>query len=131
MITLTLYGAAFILGMILIANFIAPKMLGYKENSQRMDTFIGQVFNVHCFYTSFTMLGMALACILYTDEITAGTPMGRGFCIFMAFFWGSRVIIQFTYYDKAIKRKYPIFHILFSAAFIYLGAAFTTLSLLT
>jgi len=125
-----IYWAAFVLAMIFLANFIAPKKLGYKRNLEKLEPFIAEVFHVHCGYTIFTMLGMILTCIFYHGEIRENEGMGFGFNLFMAVFWGSRVMVQFFFYNDEIKRKYPYFNVIFLIAFIYLGGLFSYLTLI-
>lgn len=122
------YWAGFVLAMIILANLIAPGMLGYAENLRKVDTFFSQVFRVHCGYTVLTMLGMMLACVFYNAELIANDGIARGVNLFLAVFWGSRVIIQVVFYEKAIKQKYPIFNVIFFIAFLYLGLIFNYLA---
>ncbi len=124
-----IYWAALVLAMIIIANFIAPKKLGYKQNLDKMEPFIAEVFRVHCGYTVLTMLGMLLTCVFYHTELRSNEGMGFGFNLFMAVFWGSRFLIQIFFYDREIKKRYPIFNIIFLTAFGYLGAFFTYITL--
>ncbi len=123
------YWAGFVLAMITLANFIAPGMLGYKENLAKVDTFIRQVFCVHCGYTVLMLVGMILACVFYNAELIANEGLAKGLNIFLAVFWGSRVIVQVVFYDKAIKKKYPIFNVMFFVAFAYLAVIFTFLTI--
>lgn len=133
MITLPflIYWAGFVLLMISVANFVAPKKLNYAMNLRKMETFHRQIFNVHCCYTVLTMVGMILFCVLYNTEIVnaeRGSLAWAG-CLFMALFWGSRVCVQIVYYDKAIKKKYPVFNVIFLVAFAYLALIFTFLTI--
>lgn len=125
----SIYCAAVVLGMIILANFIAPGKLGYAGNLARVDDFFGEVFRVHCGYTMLTMLGMLLACVFYHAELKGNEGMGFGFNLYMAVFWGSRLVVQVFYYDKAIKMKYPVFNVIFFTAFAYLAVLFTFLTI--
>ena len=126
-----IYWAGFVLVMIFVANFIAPKKLDYERNINKMESFHRQVFCVHCGYTALTLLGMALLCVFYNEELANAEIGGLAWALnlFMAIFWGSRVIIQILYYDKAIKKKYPAFNIIFFTAFAYLAVIFTFLTI--
>lgn len=124
-----IYWAAFVLAMIILANFFAPKKLGYKQNLDKMEPFLAEIFRVHCGYTMLTMLGMLLTCVCYHTELRSNEEMGFGFNLFMAVFWGSRVLIQVFFYNYEIKKKYPIFNVIFLTAFGYLGILFTYLVL--
>ena len=128
-INFCIYWAVLVLAMIILANFIAPKKLGYKRNLDKMEPFLAEVFRVHCGYTVLTMLGMLLTCIFYHTELRNNEGMGFGFNLFMALFWGSRAFIQVFFYNLAIKKKYPVFNVIFLTAFCYLGALFTYLIL--
>ncbi len=125
-----IYWAAFVLGMIILANFVAPGKLGYADNLARVEPFFGEVFRVHCAYTVLTMLGMLLVCVFYHDEVKSGGGMGLGFNVFMAVFWGSRVVVQVFFYDVDIKKKYPVYNVIFLTAFSYLAVLFTYLVLI-
>ncbi len=124
----SIYWAAFVLAMIILANFIAPKKLGYAKNLAKVDPFFSEVFRVHCGYTVLTMLAMMLACIFYHDELRDGVGLGFGVNLFLAVFWVSRVVIQVLFYNRAIKQKYPIYNVIFFIAFLYLGALFSFLT---
>lgn len=129
MLDFSIYWAAFVLAMIIVANFIAPKKLGYAENLAKVDSFFSEVFRVHCGYTVLTMLAMMLACVFYHDELRDSVGLGFGVNLFLALFWGSRVVIQVLFYNRAIKQKYPIYNIIFFLAFLYLGALFSFLTI--
>ena len=51
------------LALIVVANFIAPGMLGYRKNLANCDRFFGQVFTVHAAYIVLTVAGMAALCL--------------------------------------------------------------------
>ena len=125
-----IYWAAFVLGMIITANFIAPGMLGYERNLAKVECFFGQVFRVHSAYTVLTMLGMLLLCVCYNQELAEAErgSLAWGLCLYLAVFWGTRVVVQVIYYDEAIKKKYPVFNIIFFTAFAYLAILFTFLT---
>jgi len=128
LLDLLIYGAGFVLAMIILANFLAPKKLGYGENLKKVDVFFGEVFRVHCGYIVLVMLGMLLACVLYTDDLRDGVGLGFGLSVFMAVFWGSRVVIHFRYYDRGIKQQYPAYNVIFVTAFAYLAVLFIFLT---
>lgn len=79
----SIYCAAVVLGMIILANFIAPGKLGYAGNLARVDDFFGEVFRVHCGYTMLTMSGMLLACVFYHAELKGN----EGWGLVLIFIW--------------------------------------------
>lgn len=124
----SIYWAAVVLAMIILANFIAPKKLGYAKNLEKADAFFSEVFRVHCGYTVFTMFAMMLACIFYHHELRDSVGVGFGLNLFLALFWGSRVVVQICFYNRAIKQQYPVYNVIFLIAFLYLGALFSFLT---
>jgi hypothetical protein len=44
----SIYWAAVVLAMLILANFIAPKKLEYAKNLEKVDAFFSEVFCVHC-----------------------------------------------------------------------------------
>ena len=126
-----LYFAAFTLTMILIANFIAPSKLNYKGNVARMEPLHQEIFQVHCLYTMLTVGGMATLCWFLPEELASGNPLAIALLWFMAGYWGLRVLIQFFYYNRSIKKTYPIYNVLFTLAFVYLSIAFLGIAVVT
>lgn len=123
-----IYWAAFVLGVVILANFIAPGKLGYERNLVKMEPFIADVFRVHSGYIVLTMLGMLLACVFYHAELKEAKGMWFGFNLFMALFWGSRALMRLFVYDVEIKRRYPIYNLMFATTFLYLGFIFSFLT---
>lgn len=110
--------------LIVVANFIAPGMLGYRENLERCDRFFGQVFAVHAAYIILTVGAMGVFCLWRPEFFREGGEVGRALAGFMALFWTSRVITQLFHYDRATKRRYPVWNAVFVAAFGCLGGLF-------
>jgi lipid-A-disaccharide synthase-like uncharacterized protein len=42
----------------------------------------------------------------------------------MGVFWGGRVVLQFFYYDPAMRRRFPVGNVVFGLAFGFLGGVF-------
>ena len=115
--------------LIVLANFIAPRMLGYGENLQRCDRFFGQVFVVHAAYIVLTVAAMGVFCLWRPAFFREGGEVGRAMAGFMALFWTSRVLTQLFYYDRSVKRRHPFWNALFASAFASLGGLFLMITL--
>ncbi len=127
---MTIYALQFagiILLCIISANFFAPKKMRWSENLKHVEPVFRQVFIIHCVFLLGCVLAMALACIILPHQLLS-EPMGKVILGFMAFFWSVRVGAQFFYYEKSIKKQFPIFNVLFSIAFLYLAVTFTVLT---
>lgn len=119
-----LYAAGILHLLIASANFFLPKKIDLQANLQKVSPFIRQIFHVHTVYLVLVSFFFSSLCFLFPEELTSGQPMGRFLSAFISIYWFLRVSIQFFYYDPGIKRKYPIPHWFFSAAFLYLGVVF-------
>jgi len=116
--------------IIAAANFFAPAKLRYEENLAKVAPIIRQIFTVHCLYIVLVLIGFGLICLLFPNELCGASSLGKFLCVFMAFFWGIRVIIQFVYYDTSVKRENPLGTFCFGAAFLYLATTFAVATLL-
>ena len=120
--------AGVILLCIVCANFFAPRKMRWLQNLTRVEPVFRQVFIVHCVFLIGCVLAMAVVCMVFPQRLLS-EPLGEMLLVFMAIFWSARVLVQFFYYDRSIKRQFPVYNILFSVAFIYLAVTFTVLSL--
>ena len=117
-----------ILFCIALANLFAPKKMNWIENLKHVDPVFKQVFITHCVFLVMCVVAMAIACVFFPQHLLDGV-LGRWALGFMGFFWSARMVVQFFYYDASIKRKFPKFHLLFSASFVFLAVSFTWLAL--
>ena len=86
------------------------------------------MFVIHCVFLIGCVFAMALACIILPRLLLTET-LGRELLGFMAVFWSARVLVQCFYYERSIKREFPVFNVLFTMAFVYLAAVFTYLAI--
>jgi hypothetical protein len=111
--------------VIAAANFFAPTILHYRENLAKVSPIIRQIFTVHSVYIILVLIGFGLICLLFPNDLCGASPLGKFLCGFLAVFWGLRVVLQFTYYDRAVKKEHPLGALFFGTAFLYLALAFT------
>jgi hypothetical protein len=96
-----------------------------------MEPFHREIFNVHCLYTILTIGGMAALCFAFPGELTGGSRLARALLWFFGGYWGLRVLVQLFYYNRETKARYPVYNVLFTLAFVYLGIAFLGLAFCT
>jgi len=111
--------------IIAAANFFAPAKFHYRENLTKVSPIIRQIFTVHSIYIVLVLIGLGLICLLFPDDLCGASALGKFLCGFLAIFWGLRVALQFTYYDRAVKQENPLGTLCFGTAFIYLAVIFT------
>jgi len=107
------------------ANFFAPAILHYRENLVKVSPIIRQIFTVHSAYIVLMLIGFGLICLLFPDDICGASALGKFLCGFLAVFWGLRAVLQFTYYDSAVKKEHPLGALFFGTVFLYLATTFT------
>lgn len=117
-------GIGLVLVGLVVANFFAVKRWRYVENLQAVEPMVRQVFNVHCAYIISIIAGLALLCLGWPELLLEGR-MSRALCGFFGLFWGSRVVVQLTYYDAEMRRQNREWDIFFLGVFLVLAVVFT------
>jgi hypothetical protein len=110
--------------VIAVANFFAPAKLHYRENLSKVSPIIRQIFTVHSIYIVLVLVAFGLISLLFPMDLRGDSSLGKFIGVFLAIFWGLRVVLQFVYYDKAVKKENPLGTFCFGAAFLYLAATF-------
>lgn len=106
------------------ANFLLPKKLGYRENLSRLPSILRQIFLVHSGYVVFVLTGFGLLCFFFAEELVGGSRLGTYLSGFISLFWLSRVLVHLFYYDASVKRRYPVHNLAFVLAISFLGIVF-------
>jgi hypothetical protein len=101
---------------LIVANFVAAPRLGYARNLAGSENLVRQIFYVHCAYIVFLIASLAALCLGW-PELLLADGMGRVVSGFFAVFWGSRVVVQLTYYDKIERRKESFWDVFFLLVF--------------
>lgn len=80
---------------ILIASFLVPRVLRWKEELQKLEELNRQLIWVHGVFIVIVIFSFGLISSLYANSLASGIPLARAFCFFVAFFWLSRLLLQF------------------------------------
>jgi len=116
--------AGLILSGLVVANFIAAKRWDYAKNLAGSAVIVRQVFYVHCGYIIAIIAALALLCLGWPGLLLEG-GLARVVCAFFGIFWGSRVVVQLTYYDKETRRHDRGWDVFFLGVFLTLAIIFT------
>ena len=115
----------------LSAIIYAPIHLGWHEALGRVSKLLRQMGQVYHYYTTGTIVAMGLVSLFCAPDLTAGTPLARAVCGFIALFWIVRLGVQ-LYYDfrPHLNRPWLTFgyHAL-SALFVAFGVLYGWLAL--
>lgn len=83
----------------LIASAAVPQVLDWKGELGKLDRLFRQLIWVHGLFIVLTIIGFGLLTLLLSGDLAAGTPLARGVCGFIAFFWAARLAIQCFVFD--------------------------------
>lgn len=108
---------------LVVANFVAAPRLGYVRHLEGVDSVVRQIFFVHCGYIVMLIAALAMLCLL-RPGLLLEEGMGRIVSGFFTVFWGSRVVVQLTYYDKARRREERFWDVFFLLVFFTLAMIF-------
>ena len=82
----------------LAAIVVAPRQLRWHEELAKLPCLVRQMCNVYSNYTTGTIIACGLASLFCAADLVSATPLARGVCGYIAFFWMVRLWLQY-YYD--------------------------------
>jgi len=115
--------AGLVLSGLVLANFIAPKCLDYQKGLGNASGLVRQIFWVHAWFIVAIIAGLAALCLGWPELLMEGL-LAKVLCGFFTLFWGARVLIQLTYYDKDLRAKERFWDLFFLCVFAFLAFAF-------
>lgn len=114
---------------LVVANFVAPRRLGYARSHTGAETLVRQIFYVHCAYIVLLIAALAVLCLGWPGLLLE-PGMGRVVSGFFTLFWGSRVVVQLTYYDPEHRARERFWDVFFLLVFSTLAAIFAAATIL-
>ena len=113
---------------ILIGSALVSKVLSWSKALATLPVILRRMTWVYGLFIVFTIAGMGLITTLYPHSFVAGSGIGRAVAMFLAGFWGLRLIIQIWVFDMRIYLTHPVltlgYHGL-TAVFTYLVIIFS------
>ena len=113
---------------LVVANFVAAPRLGYGGSLVQTETIVRQISYVHCGYIVVLITGLAVLCLGW-PHLLLEDGMGKVVSGFFAVFWGSRVVVQLTYYDRELRSQERFWDVFFLIVFSTLAAIFAAATL--
>jgi hypothetical protein len=108
---------------IVLVNGILPSRLRVRDSMRPVPTFIRQSFFVHWVYIVLIVGLFSTLCFGFAHELTA-SRLGRFMCVFMGAFWLLRIVLQWFYYDREIRRANRWLDALYLTGLVALSAIF-------
>ena len=84
---------------ILIASALVPQVLDWRAELRKLPPLFAQLVWVHGGFIVLTIIGLGVISVANAAELASGTFLARSVCGFIALFWGTRLAVQFFYFD--------------------------------
>jgi hypothetical protein len=98
--------------LLVVASPAIPRALGWRsELAERVRPLTRQVFWTWAAYVWLTHLSFGLLSTLGAPLLLRAGTLGGIVCAFIAAWWGARLVIQFTYFDRRAAPPGRIFRI--------------------
>lgn len=104
------------------------KRFEWKTDLAKLSLLNRQIFIVHCFFISLTLVLMGGITLFYTRALLEPTTLSRAGLAAVVVFWLCRLFIQFFVYDSALWRGNKFntrMHVLFSVIWVYVVVTYS------
>ncbi len=78
---------------ILLASALTPKVLEWRTALGKLDRLSRQLVWVHGAFIVLVIVAFGVLSVGFAAELASGSPLARGVCAFIAFFWGARLAV--------------------------------------
>ena len=85
--------------LILIASASTPRVLDWRKNLAVLHPFLRKLFWVYGVFVMMVIIAFAVLTFRHADAMAAREPVARSLCLFIAIFWGARLLVQFAIFD--------------------------------
>lgn len=119
-----LWAAGLLHLLIAASNFVAARMLDYRGNLARVSPIVREIFWVQNLYIEIVLAAFAALCFGAAEDLAGRSALGVAFSLFLAFFWGLRLLLQVFFYDAASRREHRGIDVAFLLAQTYLTGTF-------
>src|SRR5882672_6180057 len=106
------------------ANLPLSWMLRFGKEHARLSPIVRQIHQVHHGYIVGMLGFFAAVSLFFAEGLTGDHPLGRLVSVMLAVFWGVRVAVQRTYYDREFLRRHRAGDVAFTLIFTFLFAVY-------
>jgi hypothetical protein len=85
--------------LILIASASTPRVLDWRKNLAVLHPFLRKLFWVYGVFVVMVIIAFAVLTFRHADAMATREPVARSLCLFIAIFWGARLLVQFAIFD--------------------------------
>ncbi len=79
---------------VLVASALVPIRLKWRDEFQPLSRLHRQMYWVYGGYVVLAIISLGLISVFNSQELASGTGLARGFCGYVAVFWGIRLSLQ-------------------------------------
>ena len=79
---------------VLIASAIVPFRLNWREELRGLSRLHRQMYWTYSGYVVLSIVAFAILSVVNADALAGGSTLARGFCAYVAVFWGIRLVLQ-------------------------------------
>jgi len=119
---------------VLIASILVPKVLRWHRELASLHVMLRRLIWVYGVFIVFTITALGVICVTFAETIVTGSGLGRAIAIFVAGFWGMRLLVQLFVFDMLPLLDHPILKLGYhglTIVFTYLFVVFTIVALAT
>jgi hypothetical protein len=87
--------------VVAILNFRLVALLGWRAELGRVSLLMREVFHVHLWFISFTLMIFAALTWKFAAEMMADNEIADWLALGIGLFWGMRAVLQITYYSAS------------------------------
>jgi hypothetical protein len=110
-----------------LAHFYIAERFRWREESRRLSPLNGQAMLVHSFFIALMVGFMGALTLFWSQALIMPSALGLPVAGGLTIFWFIRLYCQWFVYDRELwrgKRFESVFHLLFSAFWLYLTVLF-------
>jgi hypothetical protein len=79
---------------VLVASALVPVRLRWRETLAPLPRLVRQLFWVYGGYVVLSIVSLGLVCMVFSRELSEGSPLARAICGYIAVFWLVRLALQ-------------------------------------
>jgi len=117
---------------VLVAAALVPYRLNWRQELRCLSRLHRQMYWVYGGYIVLSIVAFAALSIFNSRELASGSALARGFCVYVAVFWGTRMGLQAVFDVKGhltawwLKAGYLVLTLMFAGfTAVYAWAALT------
>ena len=84
-----------------VGSLAIPRMLGWREDTAKLRPLTRQIFWTYAGYIRSFHVCFGLLSLLAPEWLLDRTPLAAAVCGFIAVYWGTRLVLQFTWIDRS------------------------------